>query len=475
MSDEFSGVDWQTARYDDKQFTPGDPYEVARLGKRIADTAALIEEQATKLHNLVDGNGWDSDAGREFRKKTGDTVGLLGKTHKRYAAAAKALGSKVGSEPADEQRHVDWATALAYAQSLVRTALAKARTADADSSSYQRQLSPQHSGRQDPCQDDHLVHQKLTRQKKAADGDLEAAKEEIRHALSYRNTQAGYARTAIHDAIDHDGLKDPKHHWWDNWKDWVAEIGHWAGVAAAVLGVLALALSWVPVLGEVLGALALVASVIALVCDTISALDGKGTWLDVALDAIGVLSFGAGRVLGTAAKEASVAARGASAVKDVQLAREIGLNPSAARGLAEALNGIKPGQIGKALAEGPEKLLPRMRSVVKESVNFKAYADDIRIAAGKLPGAESLVADGAPKLSQLAGSTFKSMARSGQALYMGSQTLPLAAGWLNLAHADSGEPWVTGPDLFSGIKEIPLLGSNGTPFYNWSWNVPAGG
>ena len=40
--DDFSGVDWQTARYDDKAFTPGDPYEVALLGKRIADTAKLI-------------------------------------------------------------------------------------------------------------------------------------------------------------------------------------------------------------------------------------------------------------------------------------------------------------------------------------------------------------------------------------------------------------------------------------------------
>ena len=56
-------------------------------------------------------------------------------------------------------------------------------------------------------------------------------------------------------------------------------------MAAAILGVLALALSWVPVLGEVLGALALIASVVALVCDTVSALDGKGTWLDVAIDA----------------------------------------------------------------------------------------------------------------------------------------------------------------------------------------------
>ncbi|TLS46274.1 hypothetical protein FE633_10045 [Streptomyces montanus] len=469
MSDDFSGVDWQTARYDDKEFTPGDPYEVARLGKRIADTATLIQEQATRLHNLVDGNGWDSDAGREFQKKTEDTVGLLTKSHQRYAAAADALGSTVGPAPVDDHVKADWATALEHAQNLVRAALKKAKAADADSSRYQNQIDHH------PGHDDHPDKQRLQKQKESADGDLEDAKSDLRQALSYRDTQAAHVKSAIHDSVDHDGLKDPEHHWWDSVEDWIAKIGHWAGVAAAILGVLALVLSWVPVLGEVLAALALVASVVALVCDTISALDGKGTWLDVAIDAIGVLSFGAGRVLGTAAKEASVAARGASAVKDVQLAREVGLNPEAARGLAEALSGIKPGQIGKALAEGPSELLPQMRSVVKESLNAKAFLDDIRIAAGTLPGEESLVTAGAPKMAQIADSSFKSMAGYGKALFIGSQTLPLAAGWSNLAPVADGESWLTGPDAWGGVKEIPGLGAGGIPFYNWRWSTPGDG
>ncbi|WP_327295947.1 hypothetical protein [Streptomyces sp. NBC_01197] len=469
MSDDFSGVDWQTACYDDKEFTPGDPYEVARLGKRIADTAALIQEQATKLHNLVDGNGWDSDAGREFTKKTAETVGLLTKSHQRYAAAADALGASVGPEPASDEARENWATALNHAQTLVRTALKKAKAADADGSHFQKQID------QHPGHDHHPDKQKLHKQKESADSDLEDAKTDLRHALSYRDTQAGYAKSAIHDAVDHDGLKDPKHHWWDSVEDWVAKIGHWAGVAAAILGVLALVLSWVPVLGEVLAALALIASVVALVCDTVSALDGKGTWLDVAIDAIGVLSFGAGRLLGTAAKEASVAARGSAAVKDVQLARDIGLNPAAARGLGEALNGIKPGQIGKALAEGPAELLPRMRSVVKESLNAKTYVNDIRIAAGKLPGEESLVSEGAPKLAQIAGSSFKSMAGYGKSLFIGSQTLPLAAGWSNLAPISDGESWITGPDGLGRVKEVPGLGAGGIPFYNWRWSTPGDG
>lgn len=466
MSDhDFSGVDWQTARYDDKEFTPGDPYEVARLGKRISDTARLIEEQAGKLNNLVDGNGWDSDAGKQFAKKTGDTVKLLSQSHQRYAAAGAALGSSVPYEPIADGVRENWATALNHAQNRVRAALKKAAAADADSSNYQKQIDQHPSG-----DDNHPDKQKLKRQKEASDGELDAAKRELRAALEYRDTQAGYAAKAIRDAVDHDGLKDPKHHWWDNWKDWVADIGHWAGVAAAVLGVLALALSWVPVLGEVLGALALIASVVALVCDTVSALDGKGTWLDVAIDAIGVLSFGAGRVLGTTAKEAAMAARGASAVKDLQLAREVGLNPTAARELAETLNGVKPGEIGKALSEGPTRLLPRMRSVVKESLNLKAYATDIRDAPAVHRAAKAF-AESAPKLAEIGDSSFKSMAGQAKALYYGSQVLPLLAGWSNLAHTHSNEPWATGPNMLQGAKEIPGIGAGGTPFYNWHWST----
>ncbi|MEU3334049.1 hypothetical protein [Streptomyces sp. NPDC006668] len=163
MSHDFSGVDWQTARYDDKEFAPGDPYEVARLGKRIADTAKLIEEQAGRLDNLVDGHGWDSDAGRAFQEKTRDTVGLLTKTHQRYAAAASALGSTVPYEPIADTVRENWATALNHAQNMVRTALKKAQAADADGSRYQKQID------QHPGPDEHPDKQKLKLQKDAAD------------------------------------------------------------------------------------------------------------------------------------------------------------------------------------------------------------------------------------------------------------------------------------------------------------------
>ncbi|MFI6662614.1 hypothetical protein ACIBL8_44745 [Streptomyces sp. NPDC050523] len=469
MSDDFSGVDWQTARYDDKDFTPGDPYEVARLGKRIADTAKLIEEQAGKLNNLVDGNGWDSDAGRVFQDKTHDTVGLLTKTHQRYAAAAAALGSSVPYGPVADQMRENWAIALNHAQGLVRTALTKAKNADGDGSRYQKQID------QHPGPDEHPDKQKLKRQKDAADGELEAAKRDLRHALDYRDTQAGYAAKAIRDAIDHDGLKDPKHHWWDNWKDWVAEIGHWAGVAAGVLCILALVLGAVPILGEIIVALALVASVVALACDTVSALDGKGTWLDVAIDVVGVLSFGAGRILGTAAKEAAVAARGSAALKQFLALRELGVGAKLAGESSELLTGVKAGKIGEALAKGPNSVLPKMRSIVKDSLDFKAYYNDIRVAVTKSAEDDGILAGGKlPKLGDLSDSAFKTMARSRSLLYQASQFGPTAAGVLNLSPLHSWEPSGLELNAFDGLKHMTGWGANGIPFYNGHLKVAGG-
>ncbi|MFE2063188.1 hypothetical protein ACFXDH_12405 [Streptomyces sp. NPDC059467] len=470
MSDDFSGVDWQTARYDDKEFTPGDPYEVARLGKQISDTAKLIEEQAGKLDNLVDGNGWDSDAGKAFTAKTGDTVKLLSQSHQRYAAAGAALGSSVPYEPIADTVRENWATALNHAQNRVRSALKKAAAADADSGNYQKQID------QHPSADDnHPDKQKLKRQKEASDGELDAAKRELRAALDYRDTQAGYAAKAIRDAVDHDGLKDPKHHWWDNWKDWVAEIGHWAGAVAGVLCVLALVFGAVPIFGELIVGLALIASVVALVCDTVSALDGKGTWLDVAIDVVGVLSFGAGRILGTAAKEAATAARGSAALRQLLTLRDLGVDAKLAGESAEALTGVKAGKIGEALAKGPNSVLPKMRSIVKDSLDFKAYYNDIREAITKTAPDDGILAKGAlPKLGGLAGSEFKTVAQARNVLYQTSQILPTAAGVLNVAPMHSWEPTWLEPNVFDGLKHTDGWGANGIPFYNGHLKVAGG-
>lgn len=469
---DLSHLDWDTANYDDADLVPGEPYEVATLGKQLGQTADLIRTQSANLRNLVDGNGWDSPAGRKFQDRVSDAADKLAKAHHRYQAASDALGDGLGKDP-----HHDWANALDHAQDLARKAIVKGKAAYDESRSYGNQIKQLDKNDTSPAA------VRMHDQKGIADSDLLDAQHQLQAALDFRDARAKAAASAIRDAIDHDGLKNPKHHWWDTALDVVAKIGHWAGVAAAFLGVAALLLSWVPVLGEVLGALALIASVVALVCDTVSAMDGRGTWLDVAIDAIGVLSFGAGRLLGTAAKEATVAVKASEALKDFQALDEIGVESSKAWDVVESLHGMNGGDVSKALNFAPTKLLPDLKAMVKASVNPKLYIQDIGDAAKEWPGfAEAFnpkngwnALKGFTTLKGAAGTSFRTIAIGGRTLFTASQALPLAAGWSNLGPVSEAEKWITAPNLLGKLKEVPGVGSNGIPFYNWHWTPQESG
>lgn len=475
---DWSGFDWDGAKFDDPCLIPGNPYEVALLGKRMQDVAAMIDTQARNLRNLVDGTGWDSDAGKAFQKKVGDTADLLQKSHTRYAAVGSALGSTTqGSTTL-------WASGLEDLQGRAKTALENGRKAHSDSAAHQKKIQglPDDASAADA--------KKLKDQKAHADGDLLTWQKALEHLIDARDKQAGDAARSIRDAIDHDGLKNPKHHWWDGWKDVVADIGHWAGVAAAFLGVAALLLSWVPVLGEVLGALALIASVVALVADTISALDGKGTWLDVAIDAIGVLSFGAGRVLGEGAKAAEVAAKGADTIEEakgaVALLREGGLTSDEAWDVVSAVKGEKLGDALLDVARGPEKLLPDLKSVVSKSLDPRVAIQAIKDSSQEWEGlgkafspknAAEYFKGASPfnTMKDVINSPFKTLAVTGNRAFLASQTLPLLAGWSNLAATDEGSNPLTGIDALAGLKDLPVIGAGGIPGVNWTWSHPAEG
>ena len=452
-------IDWDTERYDAPHNIPGDPAQVAELGKNYRNTADAIRQQAANIRNLVDGNGWDSDSGREFQKKAGETADKLEKAYARYDAAAAAVGAAVAYPPSTGT----WAMSLAHAQDMARAAIRKGQEAQHNSKTMQHQIdqaTQANGGKPDTSP----AGARMADEKSGYDADLLQAEKDMQAARDFRDAQANKAADAIVNAYKHDGLKDS---WWDKFKDaaedFCVSLGHWAGVVAAIFGVLALVFSWVPVLGEVFGAIAAIASVVALVCDTISALDGKGTWLDVGIDVLGVLSCGAGRLLGDAAKGAKFlevfnSFKGTQLAKGARFAKAgeaVGYTGGRKAMLALAKDGIaglpKFGG-GRALAYGKAAVNPKLYIAgVKDGMNTFA-------AKGFVGGIK-----GAFQPSSFAQSM---MSGWGATRYVAWGTVPLAMGWSNLAPVrdnkfvnDTYGP--NTPDLFGDLKKVAPFGANG--------------
>jgi hypothetical protein len=452
-------IDWETERYDAPHNIPGDPAQVAALGKNYRDTADAIKAQAGNIRNLVNGGGWDSDSGREFQKTAGDTADKLEKAYSRYDAAAAALGANVAYPPSTGT----WAMSLAHAQDMARAAITKGKEAQHNSKSAQRQID-QATAANGGKPDTSPAAARLADEKSSHDADLIDAEKAMQAARDLRDAQANRAADAIVSAYKNDGLKDS---FWDKFKNTVEDLavslGHWAGVVAAIFGVLALVFSWVPIVGEVFAAIAAVASVVALVCDVINALDGNGTWMDVGIDVLGVLSCGAGRVLGEAAKGAKFL-EVFNGFKGTQLAKGLRF---AKAGEAAGLTGSKAGMLAAAkdgIAGLPKAFGGRSLAYGKAALNPMNYVN------GMKDGAEAFKANGF--LGGLKGAFRPAafpqtmMSGAGAARYIAWGTVPVALGWSNLAPV-KGNPFLNDtygpntPDLFGGLKKVAPFGSNG--------------
>ncbi|MFL6111296.1 MAG: WXG100 family type VII secretion target [Catenulispora sp.] len=473
-------IDWDHEVYNSGDNIPGDPGQVAALGKQYRDTADAIRAQAANIRNLVNGQGWDSDSGREFQKSAGDTADKLEKAFSRYDAAAGALGTTVAYPPSTGT----WAESLAYAQELAKDAIRRGQEAQHQSKTAQGQIDSHHQQQANqppppagvaPAGPDPVLT-KLNNQKAGHDADMAQAEKDLQHARDLRNQQANKFADAIVSAYNHDGLKDG---FWDKVGDIINDIediaqvvGHWAGLAASILGVLALAFSWVPVLGEVLGALAAIASVVALACDLVNALDGRGTWLDVGIDILGVVSCGSGRLLGNLAKGEKFFSvlNGLKGTRGMSKALRF-----AKAGDAASITGGKAAKLATAkgyIAALPESGVGRYWAMARTGVKPSAYWNGMKEGAdtfGKL-GFKGALKDGIAKYPT------SLMTGGGKLRYFAWSTVPVTMGYANLGEApgDKGESWTTTStwDKLDWAKHhIPVVGANGVGG-DFKWKVP---
>ena len=267
---------------------PGEPVVVRSGGAHYQHVATAIGDAERVLRTIVDAQDAVSDAVDAIRDRTHAVADRIRTAHTRYTAAGDALVAYAARLDTAQTSSLD---ALHIAQTAQRTLdvsqdavrrwthlLDEATDAGEDTTTQQRALTAARADRA------------------AADAALERARSMLAEAVADRDAAARTAMDLI-DAGTSDGLHDG---WWEDWGADVAQVvSTWAGNISAGLGVASLFLGWVPVLGQALAVGALVAAGAALLADVLLAVNrgDEGDWFNVAMGAIGFLSFGASRYL----------------------------------------------------------------------------------------------------------------------------------------------------------------------------------
>ncbi|MEV2255335.1 putative T7SS-secreted protein [Streptomyces sp. NPDC050147] len=299
-------TDW-TPLYDSDP-VPGDPYEVARLGRKLRGMAEEIDKQARNIKALASVESWDSDAGRAFHEVAGDTAGRLKKAFDRYDEAADALGTKVR-----EGESKEYASELHRAQRMADKALEEFRKAEVEQKAAMKELEKT-KGTVPSSEKDGAERTKQQKKQDDATSVMAQHRQKIMNAVEIRDDAADAAAKKIKTVIHHDGVRDP-----GGFMNWIADHADWFTAAATVLAVVALVAAVVltgPFAAALLVGLASALSATALAgrLYDVFARGGKFDAMAITIDVLGVIP-GLGVLKGVTA--AAKGARFATAGKTV--------------------------------------------------------------------------------------------------------------------------------------------------------------
>ncbi|MFD6295285.1 putative T7SS-secreted protein [Streptomyces sp. NPDC060235] len=350
--------DWPPLWDDDP--TPGDPHEVAALGRTLRTMAEMIDEQARVIAALSSVDGWDSDAGRAFHEVADGAGDRLKKAFERYDEAAKALGETVADGESKE-----FAGELHRAQQKADRALADYQEAKSDHDLAEREVKK--------FTDKHLVtdipeadrpeYERWKKKQNEALHRIGQARGDVKDARDIFDDAGDRAARHIRDVVHHDAVRDP-----GGFMNWLADWADTFSNLSAILSVLAVVCAFVPPLQflvPIFATLAVLSSAAALAGHAydMSVRGGKVNWLKLGTDALGILP-GLGALKGF---------RALSGLKGVAKLRALGSfrGTAAVAGIGHNfLNGLSVTLTNKVLANGlklgeklgasglPEKFVP---------------------------------------------------------------------------------------------------------------------
>ena len=280
----------------DRDPVPGDPARISDEAQHLASVATEISNQVAALRKIASSGDEVGKHADEIRSSANDLADQLDKVAGRYQKVSSALNG--------------WIPDLERAQAMSVQALDQAEGPYKQVS--QTVVLP--SGPNLTAQQQQDVQQYHDSVRKAQ-GDLAAAQALLHRATSLRDSSGSHCAGLIRAACD-DGVKDS---WWDSFKNFVH---NWAWllkdictvleVIATVLAIVAFILSQLTGLGELIDLIILIAMVATAVAAggrLALAATGNGSWADFIIDAVSLLTFGAGRFLGAGVKGMAAGAR----------------------------------------------------------------------------------------------------------------------------------------------------------------------
>ncbi|HEU0102133.1 MAG TPA: hypothetical protein VFR07_07395 [Mycobacteriales bacterium] len=276
---------------------PADPYEIKAYGTGLVKTAELIAESVRLLRRCADENNWETEAADAFREKTEDLAKDIDTSRERYERVGSTIVTV--SDTLDvAQTHGAWHCFMARQE--LAAAGRDAATPGTDPTGASVPLTPEQVG---------------------ANAQRQAALDEIARLAGLFDDEVTKAREAadaaartIRGALD-DGVKDG---WWDRNAGWLKVVTKVLAVIILIAGIVLLTVAtggmiWIAV------AVSVGAGLLSLAINTGLAATGNGSWWDVAYDAVGVATFGAGALVTKAlAKSMPVLKAGMANLKGAQ-------------------------------------------------------------------------------------------------------------------------------------------------------------
>jgi hypothetical protein len=362
-----AGYQWEPLGLDSDP-VPGDPAQISQEAQHLASVAAEITSQVAALRKIgSDGTEVGAHADK-IRSQANSLADQLDKLVGRYTKVSAALSG--------------WVPELEQAQAMSIQALNQAE------GPYQKlhQTVALPSGPNLTSQQKQSItnYHNSMQQAQAQLADAQAL---LTKATTLRDDSGNHYANVINNACN-DGMRDHSSlfgsifgfftgvfHWVaDHWSQIVADVCTVLEIVATILAIAAFIIAqFIPVLDVLVDGLVL-ASMIA----TGAALGGRialavthhGSWMDVALDAFALLTFGTGRIAGTIARGLLPGAEAAS-----KLAMTSEALTEFAEGAGKGAEMARFADLeGTDAVEMIQKLAPKLASKITEGAELKGFA-----------------------------------------------------------------------------------------------------